>query len=123
MLINSTEVLVTIRKGYEDGSTSTEQVQGWTTNCPHLVITPHGKLHVLTHAPSGACIVSTGTSMPDLYRLAENLTRFDWNSKDLYEAKPDDWDERTEVVKAWYLALDHGMDSDAITGPFGPVRP
>lgn len=115
MEIHTHQVPVTVKKRQpgETTLTITEETRGWTTNSPHLVITPCGRSHVLTHAPSGCTIVNQGASMPDLYRLADSLARFDWSSPDLYETQPGDWGKRTEVVRTWYLSVFHDIESDS----------
>lgn len=117
MNIQSHEVTVTVKKRQagDHALTITEDTQGWTTSVPELVIARSGKFHVLTHAPSGYAIVNKGASWYDLYHLAEQLAPFDWSSADLYETQPNDWDQRTEVVRAWYLATFHSDDSDTAT--------
>lgn len=106
----STEVAVTMRGKKADGTITSWEGKGWTTNCPHLVVTSkvvaqNRKSHVLTHAPSGCAILGESSDMPDLFRLADMLARFDWSSPDLYEVRPADWPVRRRIVDQWYLAL------------------
>lgn len=115
------EVVVTIRKRLPDGSIGSEEVPGWTTKCPQLVITRGESGYLLTHSRSGCAVINNvGNEFPDLLRLADQLDRFDWSREDLYESKPDDWGERFEVVKSWYFGHDDQADDSA--GPFGEVR-
>lgn len=101
---------VTLRK-FKDGNTVLEDVLGWKTKTPHLVITPEGSSHfLLSHAPSGCAIINQGAEISDLHHLAEILGRFDWSSPDLFETHPDDWADRLAAVTAWYEATFFAVD-------------